>query len=44
VSGHRPTFEREIALWNAGRTTVAGIDEAGRGPQAGPVVGAARVV
>jgi ribonuclease HII len=43
VSGHRPTFEREIALWNAGRTFVAGIDEAGRGPLAGPVVAAAVV-
>ncbi len=39
----RPTFEREIALWNAGRTVVAGIDEAGRGPLAGPVVAAAVV-
>ncbi len=39
----RPTFEREIALWNAGRRIVAGIDEAGRGPLAGPVVAAAVV-
>lgn len=39
----RPTFEREAALWNAGRTIVAGIDEAGRGPLAGPVVAAAVV-
>ena len=39
----RPTFEREIALWNAGRRLVAGIDEAGRGPLAGPVVAAAVV-
>lgn len=39
----RPTFEREIALWNAGRTLVAGIDEVGRGPLAGPVVAAAVV-
>jgi ribonuclease HII len=39
----RPTFEREIALWNAGRSIVAGIDEAGRGPLAGPVVAAAVV-
>jgi ribonuclease HII len=43
VSGRRPTFEREGALWNAGRTIVAGIDEAGRGPLAGPVVAAAVV-
>lgn len=39
----RPTFEREIALWNAGRSFVAGIDEVGRGPLAGPVVAAAVV-
>jgi ribonuclease HII len=43
VSGRRPTFEREAALWNAGRTIVAGIDEVGRGPLAGPVVAAAVV-
>ncbi len=43
MSGRRPTFEREIALWSAGRTIVAGIDEAGRGPLAGPVVAAAVV-
>jgi len=43
VSHRRPTFEREIALWNAGRSIVAGIDEAGRGPLAGPVVAAAVV-
>lgn len=43
MSRHRPTFEREIALWNAGRSIVAGIDEAGRGPLAGPVVAAAVV-
>lgn len=39
----RPTFERETALWDAGRTVVAGVDEAGRGPLAGPVVAAAVV-
>jgi len=43
VSQRRPTFEREMALWNAGRSIVAGIDEAGRGPLAGPVVAAAVV-
>lgn len=43
MSSRRPTFERETALWNAGRTIVAGIDEAGRGPLAGPVVAAAVV-
>ena len=39
----RPTFEREIALWNEGASIVAGVDEAGRGPLAGPVVAAAVV-
>lgn len=34
-------FER--SLWRAGRSAVAGIDEAGRGPLAGPVVAAAVV-
>jgi ribonuclease HII len=44
VSGRRrPSFERERALWDAGRRIVAGIDEAGRGPLAGPVVAAAVV-
>lgn len=33
------TFERE--LWQRGFTHVAGVDEAGRGPLAGPVVAAA---
>ena len=39
----RPTLRRERALWQAGRVVVAGVDEVGRGPQAGPV-GAAAVV
>jgi ribonuclease HII len=43
VIGRRPTFEREIALWSEGRSIVAGVDEAGRGPLAGPVVAAAVV-
>ena len=43
MNSRRPTFEREVALWNAGRTIVAGVDEAGRGPLAGPVVAAAVV-
>jgi len=34
-------FER--SLWRAGRSAVAGIDEAGRGPLAGPAVAAAVV-
>ncbi|MSU57043.1 MAG: ribonuclease HII [Pedosphaera sp.] len=36
-------FEFERALWSRGVTRVAGVDEAGRGPLAGPVVAAAVV-
>jgi len=36
------TYERE--LWSAGVRTIAGVDEAGRGPLAGPVVAAAVVL
>jgi ribonuclease HII len=36
-------FEFERALWSRGTTRVAGVDEAGRGPLAGPVVAAAAV-
>jgi ribonuclease HII len=39
----RPSLERERALWVEGRGLVAGVDEAGRGPLAGPVVAAAVV-
>jgi hypothetical protein len=35
----RLSFERE--LWHRGLSQVAGVDEAGRGPLAGPVVAAA---
>lgn len=38
-----PTLEREWALWEEGREVVAGIDEVGRGPLAGPVIAAAVV-
>jgi ribonuclease HII len=38
-----PTLERERALWARGRRVVAGLDEVGRGPLAGPVVAAAVV-
>src|SRR5258708_3686755 len=34
-------FEFERALWSKGITRLAGVDEAGRGPLAGPVVAAA---
>lgn len=40
----RPTFRRERALLNDGRRLVAGCDEAGRGPLAGPVVAAAVIL
>ncbi len=43
MRGPRPTLEREIAFWQAGGGLVAGVDEAGRGPLAGPVVAAAVV-
>ena len=36
----RPTLTRERALWAEGRQHVAGLDEVGRGPIAGPVVAA----
>ena len=39
----RPSLKREAALWCEGRSIVAGIDEVGRGPLAGPVVAAAVV-
>lgn len=39
-----PTLDRERALVAAGTLRVAGIDEAGRGPLAGPVVAAAVVL
>jgi ribonuclease HII len=40
----RPTFRRERKALNRGVWPVAGCDEAGRGPLAGPVVGAAVVL
>jgi ribonuclease HII len=43
VKGPRPSLERERALWVRGGL-VAGVDEAGRGPLAGPVVAAAVVL
>jgi ribonuclease HII len=38
-----PTLRRERALWALGFRSVAGLDEVGRGPLAGPVVAAAVV-
>ena len=40
----RPTLERERALWAQGLQRVAGLDEVGRGPLAGPVLAAAVVL
>lgn len=40
----RPTLRRERALWASGCRMVAGVDEVGRGPLAGPVVAAAVVL
>lgn len=37
-------FEFEEALWQQGVTRIAGVDEAGRGPLAGPVVAAAAIL
>ena len=37
-------FEFERGLWSTGLTRVAGVDEAGRGPLAGPVVAAAVIL
>src|SRR5580693_1789938 len=37
-------FKFEQALWQQGITRVAGVDEAGRGPLAGPVVAAAAIL
>lgn len=39
-----PDREREAALWREGFRVVAGVDEVGRGPLAGPVVAAAVVL
>ena len=42
--GINPTWHEEQALWAQGYRRVAGIDEAGRGPLAGPVVAAAVIL
>ena len=39
-----PTLEKEWALWQQGFALVAGLDEAGRGAWAGPVVAAAVIL
>jgi ribonuclease HII len=40
----QPNLRLERKAWSAGRLRVAGLDEAGRGPLAGPVVAAAVIV
>ncbi|MCS6845602.1 MAG: ribonuclease HII [Caldilineales bacterium] len=40
----RPTVDEESRLWAAGYRAVAGVDEAGRGAWAGPVVAAAVIL
>ena len=39
-----PTWQHERALWQAGHVRVAGVDEVGRGPLAGPVYAGAVVL
>jgi ribonuclease HII len=41
---HGPDFSRERALYRNGLAPVAGIDEVGRGPLAGPVIAAAVIL
>ena len=43
-AGLRPTFSRETQLLARGMSPVAGIDEVGRGPLAGPVAAAAVIL
>ncbi len=44
VKPSRPSFRRERAAMKDGCTLIAGVDEAGRGPLAGPVVAAAVIL
>lgn len=39
-----PTWEHELALWAQGYQVLAGVDEAGRGAWAGPLVAAAVII
>ncbi len=43
-SRQQPSLAAELALWQAGYRRVAGLDEAGRGAWAGPVVAAAVIL
>lgn len=40
----KPNFNEEKTLWKKGITSVVGLDEAGRGPLAGPVVAGAVLI
>jgi ribonuclease HII len=44
VTASIPTWSAERAYWRAGHARVAGVDEVGRGPLAGPVVAGAVVL
>ena len=44
MAATRPTWRTERALWREGRSRVAGVDEVGRGPLAGPVLAGAVVL
>lgn len=44
IPGHGPDYRHEAAALTRGATRVAGVDEAGRGPLAGPVVAAAVIL
>jgi ribonuclease HII len=39
-----PTFAHEMGFWSEGKSMIAGIDEAGRGPLSGPVVAASVIL
>jgi len=39
-----PTLEHEVRIWQAGYAAIAGLDEAGRGALAGPVVAGAVIL
>jgi ribonuclease HII len=40
----QPSLKEEEALWTSGRRLVAGLDEVGRGPMAGPIFAAAVIL
>ena len=44
IESCHPMFSYERKIWDDGISFIAGIDEAGRGPLAGPVVAAAVII